>query len=189
MSWNCLQCNAVTDDRWAYCPLCGSKLLETCSECGKQEQIGRPMCLTRLYNIRLAVGKYAEEYADTNGKKRRGWVMNNIAHFRSRLGDELLATCLFLIAGMPLLIFIFASSLIPRQFLIVCVMSIIGIGFFLGGIAFFLTIHVDKANGKSLKKEGMLEYYKKHPDEYAMLRLVESSGCSPISHLLERMLP
>jgi len=48
----------------------------------------------------------------------------------------------------------------------------------------------DDASLARLKKEGMREYYKNHPEEYAMLRLIQANKSTPdISHVLAKILP
>ena len=91
--WNCPKCSKPVYDGWVFCPYCGGALLETCRECGKQEPIGRPICLTRLDVIKTGVEKHATLYTTKNkheGHERglahwrrvvRLWIKNNTEIF------------------------------------------------------------------------------------------------------------
>lgn len=188
--WNCPSCSKSVDDVWAYCPYCGGALLETCRECGEKEPIGRPICLTRLDVIKTGVEKHVTQYATKNkheGRERglthwirvvRWWTNNNVDTF-----------CLATIGLIALIPLVFSK----------CVGDTAGIVVFLGLVALSIALSVNALiptkDGDDdylvrLKKEGMREYYKNHPEEYAMLRLIQANKSTPdITHVLEKILP
>src|SRR3989344_592052 len=191
MWWNCPSCSKSVDDVWAYCPYCGGALFETCRECGKKEPICRPICLTRLDIIKSSVEKHAILYTEKNKHEGRSvrswrntmniWIGNNFEIFW-------LSTMVSLTFGFILLNNYAGGKIGLVAFVVMAAFSLLVI------VNVFIDALIpveasDDASLARLKKEGMREYYKNHPEEYAMLRLIQANKSTPdISHVLAKIL-